>query len=57
LEDPEGARRQAQEWQPPDEGDWVGLWLGLLLAFGGVLTAVAIMHALLKLGYWPTWLW
>ncbi len=57
LEDPEGARRQAQEWQPPDEGDWVGLWLGLLLACGGVLTVVTVIHVLLKLGYWPTWLW
>lgn len=57
LQDPERAGRQREGWEPPDEGDWVGLWLGLLLACGGVLTAVAIIHALLKMGLWPTWLW
>ena len=42
--DPERARKQREQYPPPDERDWHGLLYGLALAVGGVLTVIGVIH-------------
>ena len=46
--DPERARRQREQYPPPDEADWRGLLYGLGAALGVIAGIVGVTHIIVR---------